>query len=84
MNKNDYSIKESSWVTKNSPNNSRFYYNAEISTKILSELKNLLNKPDVSYGMQSSAVFFYKDQDKVYQPVKELEAGVVYYIGVNW
>lgn len=84
LNKNDYSIKESSWVTKNSPNNSRFYYNAEISTKILSELKNLLNKPDVSYGMQSSAVFFYKDQDKVYQPVKELEAGVVYYIGVNW
>lgn len=84
LNKNDYSIKESSWVTKNSPNNSRFYYNAEINTKILSELKNLLNKPDVSYGMQSSSVFFYKDQDKVYQPVKELEAGVVYYIGVNW
>ena len=50
----------------------------------LSELKNLLNKPDVSYGMQSSSVFFYKDQDKVYQPVKKLEAGVVYYIGVNW
>lgn len=84
LNKNDYSIKESSWVTKNSPNNSRFYYNAEINTKILSELKNLLNKPDVSYGMQSSSVFFYKDQDKIYQPVKELEAGVVYYIGVNW
>lgn len=84
LNKNDYSIKESSWVTKNSPNNSRFYYNAEISTKILSELKSLLNKPDVSYGMQSSSVFFYKDQDKVYQPVKELAAGVVYYIGVNW
>lgn len=84
LNKNDYSIKESSWVTKNSPNNSRFYYNAEINTKILSELKNLLNKPDVSYGMQSSSVFFYKDQDKVYQPVKELAAGVVYYIGVNW
>lgn len=84
LNKNDYSIKESSWVTKNSPNNSRFYYNAEISTKILSELKNLLNKPDVSYGMQSSSVFFYKDQEKVYQPVKELAAGVVYYIGVNW
>lgn len=84
LNKNDYSIKESSWVTKNSPNNSRFYYNAEINTKILSELKNLLNKPDVSYGMQSSSVFFYKDQDKVYQPVKELKAGVVYYIGVNW
>lgn len=84
LSKNDYSIKESSWVTKNSPNNSRFYYNAEISTKILSELKNLLNKPNVSYGMQSSAVFFYKDQDKVYQPVKELAAGVVYYIGVNW
>ena len=84
LNKNDYSIKESSWVTKNSPNNSRFYYNAEINTKILSELKNLLNKPDVSYGMQSSSVFFYKDQYKVYQPVKELVAGVVYYIGVNW
>ena len=84
LNKNDYSIKESSWVTKNSPNNSRFYYNAEINTKILSELKNLLNKPDVSYGMQSSSVFFYKDQDKVYQPVKNFEAGVVYYIGVNW
>lgn len=84
LNKNDYSIKESSWVTKNSPNNSRFYYNAEINTNILSELKNLLNKPDVSYGMQSSSVFFYKDQDKVYQPVKELEAGGVYYIGVNW
>lgn len=84
LNKNDYSIKESSWITKNSPNNSRFYYNAEISTKILSELNNLLNKPDVSYGMQSSAVFFYKDQDKVYQPVKNFEAGVVYYIGVNW
>ena len=27
---------------------------------------------------------FYKDQYKVYQPVKELAAGVVYYIGVNW
>ena len=34
--------------------------------------------------MQSSSVFFYKDQYKVYQPVKELAAGVVYYIGVNW
>lgn len=83
LNKNDYSINESSWITTDSPNNTKFYYNTEISTKILSELNKLLNNQQISHGMRSSAVFFYKE-DKVFQPVKNLVAGVEYYIGVNW
>lgn len=81
--KDNYSLTANTWLTKNSPNGSKFYINNEIATKTLTALKQLL-KSKASYDMQSSSVFFYKDSNKVYQPVLEFQEGVDYYIGANW